>query len=35
MGDPGLLQELRDIAAQLPHAVGDREKGAAPDGTTG
>ena len=33
MGDPGLLQELPDIAALLPQGCGDREQAAAADGT--
>ena len=35
MGDPGLLEELPDIAALLPQAGGDREQAAAADGTAG
>ena len=31
MGDPGLLQELPDIAALLPERGGDREQAAAAD----
>ena len=29
MGDPGLLEELPDIAALLPQGCGDREQAAA------
>ena len=33
MGDPGLLQELPDIAARLPQAGGDGEQSTAADRT--
>ena len=35
MGDPGLLEELPDIAALLPQGCGDREQAAPADGTAG
>ena len=35
MGDPGLLQELPDIALLLPQGGGDREHSAAAECTAG
>ena len=35
MGDPGLLEELPDIAALLPEGGGDRERAALANGTNG
>ena len=35
MGDPGLLEELPDIAALLAQGAADSEQAAAADGTTG
>ena len=35
MGDPGLREELPDIAALLPEGGGDREQAAAANGTAG